>query len=87
MLGWVTDKVDRMYKELVESAVKRLVEKTESVSVVIRQEQDKELLEISVDPQDRGRVIGKEGQTIRAIRMMVSALIPRGKEIQIIIVE
>ncbi|PKN03646.1 hypothetical protein CVU75_01165 [Candidatus Dependentiae bacterium HGW-Dependentiae-1] len=76
-----------MYKELVESAVKGLVEKPEAVVIVVRQEQEKELLEITVDAQDRGRVIGKEGQTIRAIRMMVSALIPRGKEIQIIIVE
>ncbi len=81
------NKVEHMYKELVESAIKRLVEKPEAVSVSIRQEQEKEILEITVDAHDRGRVIGKEGQTIRAIRMMISALVPRGKEVHVVIVE
>ena len=76
-----------MYKELVESVVKRLVEKPQSVNISVGQEADKEIIQITVDVQDRGRVIGKEGQTIRAIRMMIGALVPRGKEIQVIIVE
>jgi predicted RNA-binding protein YlqC (UPF0109 family) len=76
-----------MYKELVESAVKRLVEKPEAVHVSVNQEADKEIIQIAVDSHDRGRVIGKEGQTIRAIRMMISACALRGKEIQVVIVE
>jgi predicted RNA-binding protein YlqC (UPF0109 family) len=36
-----------------------------------------QVVEVSVAPGDRGRLIGKEGRTIRAIRSLVSAAASR----------
>ena len=76
-----------MLKELIEHIVKHLVEKSDQVSISERIESGKTILEIAVDAQDRGRVIGKEGQTIRAIRMMIGAITPIDKEIQVVLAE
>lgn len=63
-----------MTKELVEYVVKQLVNKPEAASVSLSKSNDKILIEISVDEADRGKVIGKSGQTIKALRMLVSAI-------------
>lgn len=76
-----------MYKELVEYVVKRLVDAPEKVAVAGREESGKLLLEIRVDAKDRGRIIGKEGQTIRALRMLVGAVITQGQEVQVVLAE
>ena len=63
-----------MLKKVVEFVVKELVENSGAVRV-LQAEQDKRLtLSIHVDEQDLGKVIGKKGETIRAIRSLVIAL-------------
>lgn len=62
------------YVDLVDLIVRRLVTKPEEVRV----EEDRSdggviLLTITVDPDDVGRVIGKKGSTINAIRHVAKA--------------
>jgi predicted RNA-binding protein YlqC (UPF0109 family) len=42
--------------------------------------------EIAVDPSDRGKVIGKEGQTIKALRSFFGIIFEQGKKIIVDIV-
>lgn len=63
-----------MIKQLVTFAIKELVAHPNDVEIRESNVDGKNLLEIVVHEADRGKVIGKEGQTIKAIRMMVNAL-------------
>ena len=72
-----------MYKQLIEYAVKRLVDAPELVEIVSHSSDAKDSFEIKVGTQDIGKVIGKEGQTIRALRMLLGAVTPEGREIEI----
>lgn len=59
-------------KELLEYIVKNLVTKPEAISIDEQQESGAINLTLSVDPSDMGIVIGKSGQTIRAIRKLLT---------------
>lgn len=72
-----------MIKELVEHIVKQLVDKPELVQIEVRADSGKEALEITVDVSDRGKVIGRQGQTIKAIRALVNVLAPQDKKITV----
>ena len=63
-----------MLKKVVEFIVKELVEDTSAVRITQEQEDKKIVLAIHVNEQDLGKVIGKGGVTIRAIRSLVNAL-------------
>lgn len=67
--------------------VKSLVEDTASVAITVTQLGGKDVFEIQVGTQDIGKVIGKDGQTIRALRMLVTALAPNGQEIEVTIIK
>ena len=59
-------------KELLNFIVTSLVTKPESVSID-EQKQDGDIsLNLTVDPSDMGIIIGKGGQTIRAIRKLLT---------------
>jgi predicted RNA-binding protein YlqC (UPF0109 family) len=58
-------------KELALFVVKRLVDKPEAVSVEESQEGDTTVLQLVVDESDKGKVIGKQGKVIKAIRAVV----------------
>lgn len=58
-------------KDLVEYIVKSLVTKPEGVSVEETNSEEGVNLLLKVDPEDMGLVIGKAGQTIKAIRRLV----------------
>ena len=60
-------------KELALFVVKRLVDKPEAVSVEESQDGDVAVLKLNVDESDKGKVIGKQGKVIKAIRAVVSA--------------
>ena len=72
-----------MLKHIIEYTVKSLVEFPEQVSIVSTVQDSKEHFEIRVSSQDIGKVIGKDGQTIRAVRMLLYSMIPQGQEIEI----
>lgn len=61
-------------QQFVEFVVKSLVSKPEEVKVERRIDEKGVLLELTVDPEDLGRVIGKRGATAQSIRTLLRAL-------------
>ena len=51
--------------------VKRLADKPEGVSIEEEQDGDITVLNLIVDESDKGKVIGKQGKVIKAIRSLV----------------
>ncbi|MCD2492644.1 KH domain-containing protein [Lacrimispora sp. NSJ-141] len=64
-------------KELVEVIAKALVDNPDSVSVVEKEDDKETVLELTVDPSDMGKVIGKQGRIAKAIRCVVKAAASR----------
>ena len=58
---------------LIEYIAKALVDAPDQVSVQEVQEDDTTVLELRVAPGDVGKVIGKQGRTARALRIILSA--------------
>ena len=59
--------------KLVEYIAKNLVDHPENVKVTTREEDDSIVIELVVDPEDTGKVIGKQGRIAKAIRAIVKA--------------
>jgi len=66
--------VQSIDQQFVEFIVKSLVGKPEAVSVERRIDEKGVLLELTVDPEDLGRVIGKRGVTAQSLRTLLRAL-------------
>jgi predicted RNA-binding protein YlqC (UPF0109 family) len=64
---------DITMKQLVEYIAKALVDFPEKVDVVAMESQNSVILELKVAPDDVGKVIGKGGQTAKALRKILSA--------------
>ena len=60
-------------KELVEMIAKALVDNPDKVQVSQLEGEQTSILELKVDPDDLGKVIGKQGRTARAIRVILGA--------------
>ena len=60
-------------KELVEMIAKALVDNPEKVQVSQLEGEQTSILELKVAPEDLGKVIGKQGRTARAIRIILGA--------------
>jgi predicted RNA-binding protein YlqC (UPF0109 family) len=61
-------------RDLIEYIAKNLVEKPESVVVNEVAGEKTTIIEISVDREDIGRIIGKKGRTARALRTILNAV-------------
>lgn len=61
------------YKELVEYIVKELVDKPDSVEIREIEGEKSTILELKVDKEDIGKVIGKHGRIARAVRTLLNA--------------
>lgn len=61
-------------QQFVEYVVKSLVSKPEAVSIKRSVDEKGVLLELTVDAEDLGRVIGKRGATAQSIRTLLRAL-------------
>ncbi|MDO4371464.1 MAG: KH domain-containing protein [Clostridia bacterium] len=59
--------------ELVKYIAASLVEKPEAVDVREVENEDGIVIELRVDPEDMGKVIGKQGRIAKAIRTVVKA--------------
>lgn len=59
-------------KDLLEYIVKNLVQKPEAVKIEEAKNNGEVNLNLTVDPEDMGLIIGKSGQTIRAIRKLLT---------------
>lgn len=65
-------------KEFVEFIAKHLVDQPECVSIVEECTDNRVVLKVSVAPPDVGKIIGKQGRTAFAIRVLASAVGKRG---------
>ena len=59
--------------ELVRYIAKSLVDNPGEVKVSQREEEDAYVIELTVAPDDMGKVIGKQGRIAKAIRTVVKA--------------
>ena len=57
--------------QLVLFIARSLVDQPDAVKVEMREEDDAFVIELSVDPSDVGKVIGKQGRIAKAIRTIV----------------
>ena len=57
-------------REFVEYLIKQIVNKPDSVEVTRRTDEMGVLLEVKVDPEDMGLLIGRAGSTAKAIRTL-----------------
>lgn len=58
-------------EELVKYIVSNLVEDKEAVNVNSKEEENAVVIEVSVAPQDTGKIIGKNGKVAQAIRSIL----------------
>jgi len=60
-----------MMRDAIEMIVKALVDETENVDIrEVEQRNGATLIEVRVAPNDVGKIIGKQGKTIRALRSL-----------------
>lgn len=60
-------------KELITYIAKALVDKPEEVVVTEIKGEHTSVIELRVADEDIGKIIGKQGRTVQAIRMILSA--------------
>jgi predicted RNA-binding protein YlqC (UPF0109 family) len=60
-------------KELIEFVAKKLVDHPEDVRVRVIENDEGQVIELRVHPEDMGKVIGKSGKTAKAIRTLLSS--------------
>jgi predicted RNA-binding protein YlqC (UPF0109 family) len=71
-------------KRLIETIVRRLSDAPDATRVVETFEGRSGVYDIAVPEADRGRLIGREGRTVRALRAFVgAAAAARGKKVTI----
>lgn len=76
-----------MFKDLVEYIVKSLVDNPDDVVVDEITDARSIVLELQVAESDTGRVIGRNGRVINAIRNLVQALaVKEGKRVSVEVV-
>ena len=60
-------------KELIELVARSLVDRPDEVSVSEIDEGDETFYEVRVSPDDVGKLIGRQGRTVRALRTLLGA--------------
>jgi predicted RNA-binding protein YlqC (UPF0109 family) len=61
-------------REIVSTLARGLVRRPDRVQVRERNVRGRLVIELSVHPDDRGRVIGRDGRTARALRTLLGAV-------------
>jgi len=61
-------------KDAVEMIVKALVDNVDAVDVRELDRNGSTLVEIRVAPEDMGKIIGRQGRTVRALRALTHAV-------------
>lgn len=72
-------------KEILEAIILNMVENREAVSITEKVEDKTNTYSIKVAEDDMGRVIGKQGKTAKAIRMIMKSV--AGKEHKKVVIE
>ncbi|GAB2513522.1 RNA-binding protein [Paramicrobacterium agarici] len=63
-----------MLAPALEHLVKGIVDNPDDVNILAKSTSRGEVLEVRVNPEDLGRVIGRSGRTAKALRTVVGAL-------------
>lgn len=66
-----------MEKDLIEYIAKSLVGDSADVSVNVVEGDDSLVLELTVSPDDIGKVIGRHGRIVKAIRVLLQTAVAR----------
>ncbi len=75
-------------KEFIEYLVKNLVDHPERVEVKCIEGERGMLVEVRVGPQDVGKVVGRKGMTIKALRTICAMICARlGRKVRVELVE
>lgn len=75
-------------KDLLKFIVQSLVEHPRKVKIEEREGNDGFTYSIKPDPSDMGKIIGKQGKIIKAIRTLIrTRAIKEGKRVQIVLEE
>ena len=71
-------------KELVEFIVKRLADHPEQVKAEASEQNSQVQIHLTVAEEDKGKIIGKQGKVIKALRILATALAAKkGKKIMV----
>ena len=74
-------------KEFLEYVARSLVDKPDAVEVEVEEEEDEVSLILTVDQEDMGRVIGRDGRIANAIRSLLRVMGTRdGRHVELEIV-
>lgn len=68
------------YRPFVETLVRSVVENPDVIEIEEEQEQGTRTFYVRVAPEDVGKVIGKTGRVVSAIRCVVSAIAAKSRE-------
>ena len=68
------------YRPFVETIVRSVVDSPESLSIEEEEEMGQRTFYVKVSPDDVGKVIGKSGRVVSAIRCVVSAVASKSRE-------
>jgi predicted RNA-binding protein YlqC (UPF0109 family) len=60
-------------EELIAAIARSLVDQPDAVKVSRTDDEDSVTIELTVAPEDLGKVIGKQGRTARALRSLLAA--------------
>ncbi|MBQ9279532.1 MAG: KH domain-containing protein [Clostridia bacterium] len=75
-------------KEMLEILVKNLVDNPDKVVITEKENEKDVVMELSVDPSDMGKVIGKQGRIAKAIRVLMKAYATKlGKKVSVDILD
>ena len=75
-------------KGLVDSVIRPLVDYEEDLEITSREEGDTILIEISVNEEDAGKVIGRQGRVIKSVRTLARAAASRnGMQVEVEILD
>ena len=70
--------------QLVETLVRSLVDDQESVNMSTTEDGQGIIIEVSVNPDETGKVIGRQGRIIKAIRTLARAAADFNVEVEVI---
>lgn len=76
-----------MLEEALEHLVRGIVDHPDDVQVELRNLRRGRVLEVRVNPEDMGQVIGRAGRTAKALRTVMSAIGGRGIRVDLVDVD
>lgn len=68
------------FSNVVRYCVQRLVDEPESVNVTTRADRGGTYIDVVVSPNDTGKVIGRSGRIVNALRSLVSAVAAKQRQ-------